>query len=125
MQGSPLLLERFALWKHHTNVHVSLGELSPKQRQAFLTAPPNLGGLGLSPDDYFHAVRFTHLYEQKAPFTDKNFFFRQSDRLYRRNVHPRRLTRRLSTPDHGDWLLAHDGRCCSRKLFVRLALSNI
>ncbi|MEM7175658.1 MAG: NADH:ubiquinone reductase (Na(+)-transporting) subunit B [Chlamydiota bacterium] len=71
----PTIQKRFTQWQRPQQVTTSLGNLSSKERKAFVTDPIAAGGLGLPSDLYLNALRFTQLRESSGLLTNSNFFF--------------------------------------------------
>ena len=66
---------QFSYWKAQNNSQAELGHLSNQEMRDFITAPLNLGGLGLSQENYLDAVRFSYLQYGQGRLTDGNFFW--------------------------------------------------
>ncbi len=60
---------------HRWKPGAPLNALTPNERKDFVTAPFSQGGLGLSPENYSDAVRFSELQFGQGILTNGNFFF--------------------------------------------------
>ena len=66
---------QFSYWKTQNNIQAELGHLSNQEMEDFVTTPLNLGGLGLSQENYSDAMRFSYLQYAQGTLTDGNFFW--------------------------------------------------
>ncbi|MBF5059314.1 NADH:ubiquinone reductase (Na(+)-transporting) subunit B [Candidatus Neptunochlamydia vexilliferae] len=66
-----ILEEQLRRWKPGA----TFTALTPDEQKRFITAPLSQGGLGLSPENYTYAVRFSELQFAQGILTNTNFFF--------------------------------------------------
>ncbi len=72
---TPTIKKQYKLWSQVEDIKTPYGALSQKEKRRFITTPLSEKGLGLPPELYSEAVRFSHLQYGYGTLTNGNFFW--------------------------------------------------